>query len=195
MAGAIRSRRRLWLLLAIAIVAGGAAVAYAVTRSSDQPEVSAEVLPVVSPAHETNVYVDCSKINSVAYFPDNPCQTFLLVQSDHFGSASELLTAESRQLSRSGWRHSSLQLVDYDGVTGGMATLSQSWVSPDHRACAYVTTDRVGVAAEGRELFPYDQYNQPHGVLDFYRTAKAANPSQTLWVRLRPPNRGGRCIG
>ena len=195
MAGAIRSGRRLWLLLAIVTVAGGAGVAYAVTRGSDQPEVSAHVLPVVSPAHETNVYVDCSKINSVAYFPDNPCQTFFVVQSNHFGSALELLTAESRQLSRSGWRHGSAQLVDYDGATGGMVTISQSWVSPNHRGCAYITTDRAGVAAEARELFPYDPSNQPHGVLDFYRTAKAANPNHALSVRLRPPNPGGRCIG
>lgn len=195
MAGAIRSRPRRWLVLATLIVAGGAGVAYAVTRGSDQPQVDAGVLPVVSPAQETNVYVDCSKINNVAYFPDNPCETFVLVESGHFGSASALLTAEMRELTRSGWRHSAPQLVDYDGAAAGMATLGQSWVSADGRACAYIATDRVGVAAEARELFPYDPYNQPQGVLDFYRAAKAANPNASLWVRLRPRNPGGRCIG
>jgi hypothetical protein len=128
-------------------------------------------------AHEAAVYVDCSKINSVAYFPDNPCQTFLLLQSDHFTSAVEFLGAEMRQMSLSGWHHTAPQPVDYDGAAGGTATLSQSWVSPDHRACAYVATDRIGVAAEARELFPYDPHNQPQGVLDFYRTGRSPPPA------------------
>lgn len=33
---------------------------------------------------------------------------------------------------------------------------------------------------------PYDPYNQPSGVLDFYRRAKAAELNPTLWVRLVP---------
>jgi hypothetical protein len=157
--------------------------------------VDAGALPVVVTGHQATVYVDCSKVNGVAYFPDNPCETFVLLKSSHFGSAAAFWVAETRQLRLSGWRHSAPQLVDYNGAYGGMANLRDSWVAPSHRACAYVTTDRKGVAAEAKELFPYDPYDNPHGVYVFYRTAKRARSDETLWVRLRPPNRGGRCIG
>jgi hypothetical protein len=135
------------------------------------------------------------KIDSVAYFADNPCQTFVLLESKRFVSAREFWTAQTRGMRTSGWRHSARQLVDYDGAKSGMASLSESWVAPDHLACAYVTTDGKGVAAETHALFPYDPYDIPHGLYVFYRKAKAAKRSETLWVRLRPPNRGGRCIG
>jgi hypothetical protein len=87
------------------------------------------------------------------------------------------------------------QLVDYDAANSGMAKASESWVEPAEHACAYVTTDRSGVAAERKALFPYDPYDNPHGVYVFYRKARTAEPRETLWVRLRPPNRGGHCIG
>ena len=66
-------------------------------------------------------------------------------------------------------------------------------VSTAHHGCAYVATDQAGVPAEARTLFPYVPYNQPRGVLDFYRKARAANASHTLWVRLQPADRGTRC--
>jgi hypothetical protein len=186
---------RRWALLVVAlIVIGGAAITFAVTRGSGQPEVDADVLPVLATGKKADVYVDCSKIDAVAYFEDNPCQTFVLLQSSHFRSATEFWSAETRQMKRSGWHNSAPQVADFDGG-GGLVSLSESWVSRDHRACAYVTTDRRGTAAEAKTLFPYDPYNQPQGVLDFYRAARAANPNQALWVRLRPPNRDGRCIG
>jgi hypothetical protein len=179
----------------VLIVVAGAAAAFAATRGPDQPEVSVDALPEVTTANQAAVYVDCSKINGLAYFSDNPCQTFLLLQSSHFSSAAAFWDAEQRQMRRSGWRHSAAQLVDYDGAHGGMAGDSESWVSPAHDVCAYVTTRQHGVAAETRELFPYDPYDVPHGVYGFYRTARATTSGEALWVRLRPPNRGGHCIG
>jgi hypothetical protein len=182
-----------WLLGLVLLVGGIAG--FALARGSSQPEVSVNALPTAATVRETAIYVDCSKVNSVAYFSDNPCQTFVLLTSRRFGSATRFLTAETRHMTRSGWRHSAAQLVDYDGANSGMASRTESWVAPGHRACAYVATDQDGVAAEAKALSPYDPYDIPHGVYVFYRKAKAANPRQTLWVRLRPPNHGGRCIG
>jgi hypothetical protein len=187
--------RRGWLLLVGLFLVAGAGAAFAIHRGPDQAEVSADALPVVATAHKAGVYVDCSKVDSVAYFADNPCQTFVLLTSKHFRSAVEFWAAETRAMRISGWRHSAPQLVDYDGANSDMASLSESWVSPAHRACAYVATGRKGVVTEAQALFPYDPYDIPHGVYVFYRTARAAKPSETLWVRLRPPNPGGRCIG
>ena len=187
-------RRWLWFGFVITIGLTGVAVTYAVTRS-DQPEVDADVLPVVDTASQAASFVDCSKTNSLAYFSDNPCETFLLLRSNHFGSAAKLLAAETRRLAVASWGHSAPQEVDYDGGADGMAALGESWVSPDHHACAYVTTVGRGVAAERREIFPWDPYNWPHGVLDFYRHASAIKNQPALWVRLRPPNHGGHCVG
>jgi hypothetical protein len=131
--------------------------------------------------------------DAVSYDPRNPCQTFVLLHSNRFNSAGAFLDAEARQLRTAGWRHPSTSLpVDYDNGFAGMATGSESWVGPGHRACAYVTIAKTGIAAEAKGLFPYDPYNQPHRVLDFYREAKAANASQTLWVRLQPAFGAGR---
>lgn len=156
---------------------------------------AADALPIVLTAHRTHIYVDCSRVDSVAYFNDNPCQTFELVSSDRFGSAEEFWAAETRRMRDAGWHHSAPQVVDYDSSDNGMASRADSWVVRGHRtACAYVVTDREGMAAEAKALFPYDPYDNPHGVYVFYSRAKVANPKDTLWVRLRPPNRDGRCI-
>ena len=56
----------------------------------------------------------------------------------------------------------------------GTATSSESWVAPDRQVLAYVATDDVGAAAEARGLLPFDPYDVPRGVLDFYRKATAA---------------------
>jgi hypothetical protein len=182
-------------VVVIAVLVAVLAVTYFVTRSSDQARVGADGLPTVAEAQQAAAYVDCSKISSIAYFSNNPCQTFVLLESDHFSSAEEFLAAESRQLMAKGWRHSDPQPVDFDGGHGGLASPSQSWGAPANRVCAYVATARGGVAAETREIFPQDPYDVPQGVYDFYWTAKAASTRQALWVRLRPPNDDGRCVG
>ena len=168
---------------------------FAVSRGAHQPKVAADALPLVAAAHRADVYVDCSKINSVTYDTHNPCETFVLLGSKHFGSATKFWAAETQAMKLAGWHHSAPQVVDYDGTDSGMASRRESWVSPRHRACAYVTTDARGVAAEKRALFPYDPNDNPHGVYVFYRRAKKAQRTEALWVRLRPPNADGRCIG
>ena len=190
-----RRVRRAVVLLVIASVAGGAAAVFAAMRGAGQPQVAARALPIVRSAHESDVYVDCSKINDVAYFADNPCETFVLLASEHFRSAERFWAAEVRRMDAAGWRHSAPQVVDYDGEAGHLARLSESWVSPDHHACAYVATLPRGLAAEKREIFPRDPYDIPAGVYDFYRQAVKARANRALWVRLRPPNKhGGHCI-
>lgn len=185
-------RGRVGALVAIVVV--GATIAYFATRGSGQPQVSANVLPQLDGSTLLAVYVDCSKISAVAYFADNPCQTFVLLKDNRFQSAADLLAAEARHLTDAGWHHSAPQPTDYDQGEA-LARPSESWVAPDRRACAYVTTVAAGIATEARGLFPYDPYNQPDGVLAFYRGATAAKADQTLWVRLRPPNQGGHCVG
>jgi hypothetical protein len=101
----VRQRARLprrWLGLAAVALAAGATIIYLATRSTDQAQVSANVLPVVLTAREAATYGDCSKINAVTYDPHNPCQTFVLLQSSHFQSAAAFLTAETRQLRLAG---------------------------------------------------------------------------------------------
>jgi hypothetical protein len=193
MSSLARSKRRLAAGVTTAVVVMSAAVAYFAARSSGQPQVSADVLPLVARVHRVATYVDCSQIDAVTYGPHNPCQTFVLLESHHFRSAAVLLGAEAHQLTVSGWHHSAAQPVDYNQVEA-MAIPSESWVAADGQACAYIATDEVGAAAEGKGLFPFDPNNQPRGVLDFYRNATAAEGTPTLWVRLEP-NDGGRCVG
>ena len=87
-------RCRLWLSVAAGIAAVAAGVAYASSRGSEQPRVAARVLPLATGVFHTAVYLDCSKINSVAYDPHNPCQTFMLVKSNQSVSQLALLSAE-----------------------------------------------------------------------------------------------------
>lgn len=169
-------------------------MAFLIGRPAQQPEVSADVLPLASTLRRAAIFIDCSKTNSFAYFPDNPCQTFVLLKSREFASAEGVLATEARHLKVSGWHHSAAQPVDYDGAAGAMAALSQSWVAPDRRTCAYVATDAIGTAAEGHDLFPYDPHNQPYGVLAFYRRAQADRSELALWIRLRPAS-NGHCAG
>lgn len=190
-----RRVRRAVVLLVVTSSVGGAALAFAVPRGPAQSEVAAQALPVVRFAHESDVYVDCSKINAVAYFSDNPCETFVLLTGERFRSARRFWAAEVRQMRAAGWRHSAPQEVDYDGEGGHLARVSESWVSRDHRKCAYVATLQQGLAAEKREIFPRDPNDIPSGVYDFYHRAAKARPHRSLWVRLRPPNNhGGHCI-
>jgi hypothetical protein len=150
--------------------------------------VSADLLPVLRSAHKIAAYLDCSKVGAVAYDEHRPCQTFLLLESDQLASSRALLSAEVALLQSRGWRHPAAPVfVDMDG-NGGHAAIGESWAAPGRQACVYLTTGAVGVRAETGEIFPYDPYNTPHGVLAFYRTAKvsAAAGQPTLWVRLQP---------
>jgi hypothetical protein len=187
-----RGKPRLFVGVTFVLVAAAAAIVYFATRSSGQPRVSADALPLVAKAHRAATYVDCSQINAITFDPHNPCQTFVLLESNRFTSASALLDAEAHRLNASGWHHSAPQPVDYN-QGDAMASPGESWVAADRHACAYVATDRVGAAAEAKGLFPYDPYNQPRGVLDFYRKATAAQRSPNLWVRLLPAFAGGHC--
>jgi hypothetical protein len=157
-----------------------------VSRHSGAAEVSAGVLPVVAGADQVSAFTDCSKVNSLAYFANNPCETFVLLRDDRFATQAAFLAAEQHRLTAAGWRHPTIAPpIDYN--TGeAMAPIAASWVAPKHAACAYVATDRAAVTAEGSELLPFDYYDDPEGLLGFYRTAKAAQSHRTLWVRLRP---------
>lgn len=189
----LRGLRPVWLAVTLLIlVASAVAIIAVATGSADQPGVSAAALPAIAGARKTAVYVDCSKVSSVAYFSDNPCQTFVLLESDRFASAERFLAAETSYMMAWSWHRSSPQPVDFDGPVGRMAGPSESWAASG--ACAYITTDALGVAAETTELFPRD-LDVPQGVYDFYRAAGARSGREALWVRLRPPNTSGRCVG
>jgi hypothetical protein len=181
-------RRPIGLLAAGAGILIIAAIAVVLaSRSPGQARVSADLLPVLRSAHKIATYVDCSKVGAVAYDEHHPCQTFLLLESNQLRPSRALLSAEDVLLQSRGWRHPAAPVfVDMD--VGGHAAIGESWAAPGHQACAYVTTGAVGVRAEAGEIFPYDPYNTPHGVLAFYRTAKAsaAAGQPTLWVRLQP---------
>jgi hypothetical protein len=184
-------RRTLGLTTAAAIVVIAGIVGYLLTRPPGQARVNPNLLPTTSTAHRAATYLDCSKINAVTYDPHNPCQTFLLLETGRFRSPASFLEAEAGRLRAAGWRHATEPIpVDPDNGSGS-GSLSESWVAPGHRACAYVTTVRRGLATEAQGLFPYDPYNQPRGVLDFYRKAKADDGAVALWVRLEPP--AGKC--
>lgn len=186
-------RMTAWACGALVVVAGVGIAIYLAVRPPAQARVSVDALPVVRGAHVMASYLDCSKISSVAYFADNPCETFVLLAGDHFRSDTALLSAQTRRMGAVGWRNSAPQPTDFDGA-GPMASVNASWAAPGDRACAYLATARDGAAAEAKGLFPYDPYNQPRGVLDFYRKATAADGTAALWVRLRPPNTGGHCV-
>lgn len=183
---AVDYRRRRLVAVLLLLVAGIGVGTYLALRS-EQAEVGAGVLPLVPGGRAVLTFVDCSKVNSLAYFAHNPCETFVLVRGQHFRSATGLLSAEAATLRAAGWRHPGIEPpIDYD-VGDAMAPLQDSWYSPDGRACAYIATDHAAVAAEGRELIPFDRYDNPAGMLSFYRAADSAQGGQNLWVRLRPP--------
>ncbi|MFZ0042096.1 MAG: hypothetical protein WAK93_12375 [Solirubrobacteraceae bacterium] len=184
-------RRTLGLTTGAVIVVLAGFVGYLFTRAPGQARVNPNLLPTTSSAHRAAAYLDCSKVNAVAYDPHNPCQTFLLLETSRFGSPALFLEAEAGRLRAAGWRHAA-EPIPADANNGsGSGSLSESWVAPEHRACAYVTTVRRGLATEAQGLFPYDPYNQPPGVLDFYRKARAVDGAVALRVRLEPP--AGEC--
>ena len=113
----------------------------------------------------------------------------MLVKSNQSVSQLALLSAEAQALRSAGWQHPRQPVsIDWDGSppSPNQARRTESWVAPHKSACAYVTTDDQGVAAEGKLLFPYDPYNQPEGVRRFYKRAKELRETKTLWVRLQP---------
>lgn len=174
----------IWLPALIVIV--GVIAIYILTRSPGQEQVSTSVLPVVSGARVERSFTDCSKVNSVTYDPEQPCQAFVLVKNLRFASSSALTARERARLQVGGWRRSARPLyMDNDtGLT--FAPRAAGWAAPSHQACAIVVTAAAGVKAEGKVLFPYDRYDIPRGLYRFYRAAKAGALSQTLWVQLIP---------
>jgi len=175
-----------WTCVAL-VVAAAAAAFYFVTRPSDhQPQVSVDLLPIADGARRVDTFVDCSKVNSLAYFTHNPCETFVLVRGSASGSAKALLRSESATLRGDGWVHPTLRpMADYDDVSSAMAPLQDSWVAPGSKVCAYIATARSGVRAEGKQFLPFDHADDPAGLLTFYNAARAARSGDVLWVRLR----------
>jgi hypothetical protein len=109
----------------------------------------------------------------------------VLIRSGQSASSCALLAAEDARLRAAGWRHATVPPpIDYDVVGNATAPLADSWFAPGHKACAYVATDHAAVTAEGKELIPFDSHDDPHGMLAFYDTAKAAASHEALWVRL-----------
>jgi hypothetical protein len=179
----------------VALVVAAAAVAfYLVTRPSDhQPQVSVDLLPIADGARRIDTFVDCSKVNSLAYFTHNPCETFVLVRGSASGSGSAiaLLRSEAATLRGDGWVHPTLRPVaDYDDVSSAMAPLRDSWVAPGSNACAYVATARAGVLAEGKGFL----CRRSHGPVDvLQRSAGSPNRRSALGtVALETDDPAGR---
>jgi len=181
-------RRILAWIVGVCLVLGGLAFGlHALLHTSDQAEVNAGALPIVDGAQQLATFTNCSRVNSLAYFAHNPCETFELLLDPRYGSQSALLNAEDHRLLAAGWLHPRIEpAVDYD-VGTAMAPIADSWYSPDHKVCAYIATDRSGVAAERQGFFPFDGWDEPEGLLGFYRAARAAQSRRIVWVRLRPP--------
>lgn len=190
----MRARWQVWIGLTLVVVIAGGIIAYLETRPPGQLRVNAGVLPIVAGADRVATFVDCSKLDAITYIPENPCETFVLVADGRFPSAEGLLEAEARRLLSAGWRQTPAQLVDYDAGSDAReqtARRGESWMAPDHGGCAYVATAESGSTLEGRFLLPYDPYDGPRGLLDFYRRAKAMSTYPSLWIRLRP--QFGKC--
>lgn len=167
-------------LLAVA----GVVVYLLVRRDHEQPELPATVVPIARGAKRSRTYVDCTKVSTLAYFADNPCETFVLIHGSAEESARSLLTAESETLATHGWRHPALRpLVDYDHYDR-LAPKSEAWFSRDPRACVYVTIAKVAV----RQLASSVRFgNTAADYRAFYDALMAADAGSALFVRLRPP--------
>jgi hypothetical protein len=190
----MKRRTPYWLCVAAVVAAAVVVVIFFIGRGTDQAQVGAGALPVVSTAAETSSFIDCSTIGPVSYNAHQPCQTFVLLQSSRYGSAQAFLAAEERQLLTARWRHPAAPVL-VDGDSGNYdAPIAESWAAPHHQACAFLTTAAAGVSAEAREILPYDQYNTPRGLLDFYRAAKTIAASNTLWARLQPAYINGQRV-
>jgi hypothetical protein len=184
--GGHTARRLEWACIAL-VVAAAAVAYYLATKSPTQPRDAADLLPIADGAQRVDTFVDCSKVNSVAYFRDNPCETFVLVRGRASSSAMALLGSEVATLHRAGWVHPALRPeADYDDVSSAPAPRRDSWVAPDANACAYVATVRAGIRAEGKGFLPFDHDDDPAGLLTFYDVARTFQGGAVLWVRLRP---------
>lgn len=182
------ARRVQWAARVVILVLLVGGVVYLLRPSAAQPQPRTSVLPVAADGDRTARFLDCSKVNSLAYFANNPCETFLLIGASGSESVTELLRSQDAALLAAGWRHPILRpAADYDDTYSLKAPLAQSWFAPHSRACAYVTTVRSGIAAEGKRFLPFDYGDDPKGLLTFYRKAQAVQHRPVLWVRLRPP--------
>ena len=173
-----------WLLLVVLLPA--AALLIHGLTGHHQVRVPMSAFPVVNGAAVGSNFIACAPADSAAYNPHNPCQTFLLLQGEKFGSSAELLAVEARLLTREGWHHAPGVVVDGDSPNLQMATRAETWRSRRAAACAYVTTVRRGVAAETKSIFPKDPHDIPQGVYDFLADAVRAQQLPAIWVRLQP---------
>jgi hypothetical protein len=196
-----RSRRgtgRLVLAAGALLVVVTAVVIYLATRPPDQKSLDASVFPLVAHATVGSSFMDCDKATAIGYLEHWPCETFVLVQSSHFGTAQAFDAAEQARLRAAGWHYSARGPipVDYGAVGEANAPSAASWTDPGNSACAVVLTDTAGIALESKAILrPYDPYNQPHGLISFYRLAGLADRADTLWVRLIPDDNGyGRSL-
>jgi hypothetical protein len=179
-----RRTGRIVLAASALLVAVAALVIYLATRPPDQKSLQASVLPLAAQAKVGTSFMDCSKVNGLAYFDHWPCQTFVLVHSSHFGTAQALDSAEQARLGAAGWHYSARGPipVDYDALGSANVPSSASWTGPGNSACAVILTDTAGAALEAEAILrPYDPYNQPQGLIAFYRVARGADRAETLW--------------
>ena len=174
-----------WFLLLLVLLVPVGVIAIEEATHTGQPQVPARTFPIPASAARTATFMDCSPVNAIRYDPQNPCETFVLVTGTRYRSSSDLLAVERSLLKRTGWRHPTAGTdVDGDSATSPMAGRSETWIRVKANACAYVATVRRGVAAEKLSIFP--DGDAPHGVYDFFNTARRDANRAALWIRLQP---------
>jgi hypothetical protein len=169
-----RSRRAFVALCGAPVVA--TVVAVATAAGTGQRRVSPGVLPIVRSARVTGTFMDCSQVGFAGYIPNRPCDTYFLLASAHFHTATALLTAETRRLGRAGWRYA-------PATTWGQTLGSDGWIGPHHDGCAVVRTARAGSAAQASLE---SSMSMPSGFVAFGRAARQAILPPALWVILQP---------
>jgi hypothetical protein len=157
------------------LVVASAALVFVLTRGGGQLQVSADVLPLPSGAHDTTTFVDCSQVGLASYVPNRPCDTYFLITDSQLRSATTLLRAEQLRLRAAQWHYT-------PATTFGQTLAPYGWVGPHHTGCAIVVTAAAGGRAQmNLEL----STTMPSGVVAFGRTAQRAGKTATLQVLLQ----------
>jgi hypothetical protein len=162
------------MMLGVAVVAGAVGVLL-LTRHAEQRRVSAQTLPITS-AQIGPTYTDCSMVGLASYTPNRPCDTYFLISSPRFHTATALLSAEEQWLRTAGWRYSRAE-------TWGQTLTDYGWIGRHHEGCAVVMTAAIGARAQARP-----QASSPMGprFVAFGRRATAATRTPTLEALLQP---------